>query len=55
MMRQLWDMMQGTRNGPQAALMKPVIENLTVEDMTGIVAYLAALMPLTESGPAAAP
>ena len=53
MMRQLWDMKQGTRNGPQVALMKPVIENLTVEDMTGIVAYLASLMPLP--GPVAAP
>ena len=53
MMRQLWDMKQGTRNGPQVALMKPVIENLTVEDMTGIVAYLASLMPLTEAGPTA--
>ena len=46
MMRQLWDMRQGTRNGPQAALMMPIIENLTVEDMTNIVAYLASLMPL---------
>ena len=53
MMRQLWDMKQGTRNGPEAALMKPVIENLTVEDMTGIVAYLASLMPLP--GPVAPP
>ena len=53
MMRQLWDMKQGTRNGPQVALMKPVIENLTVEDMTGIVAYLASLMPLP--GPVAPP
>ena len=53
MMRQLWDMKQGSRNGPQVELMKPVIENLTVEDMTGIVAYLASLMPLP--GPVAAP
>ncbi len=53
MMRQLWDMKQGTRRGPQAALMMPIIENLTVEDMTNIVAYLASLMPLP--GPVAAP
>jgi cytochrome c553 len=53
MMRQLWDMRQGTRKGPQAALMMPVIENLTVEDMTNIVAYLASLMPLP--GPVAPP
>jgi len=53
MMRQLWDMRQGTRKGPQAALMMPIIENLTVEDMTNIVAYLASLMPLP--GPVAPP
>jgi cytochrome c553 len=53
MMRQLWDMRQGTRKGPQAALMMPVIEKLTVEDMTNIVAYLASLMPLP--GPVAPP
>jgi len=55
MMRQLWDMKRGTRNGPQVALMKPVIQDLTVADMTDIVAYLASMMPLTEAGPVAAP
>lgn len=55
MMRQLWDMKQGTRRGPQAALMMPVIEDLTVADMTDIVAYLASMMPLTDAGPVAAP
>ena len=53
MMRQLWDMKQGTRKGPQAALMMPIIENLTVEDMTNIVAYLASVLPLP--GPVAPP
>jgi len=53
MMRQMWDMKQGTRKGPNAALMMPVIEKLTVEDMTNIVAYLASLMPLP--GPVAPP
>jgi len=43
MMRQLWDMRQGTRNGLQAQLMKPVIANLSVDDMTDIVAYLASV------------
>jgi cytochrome c553 len=47
MMRQLWDMKQGTRNGVAAALMKPTIANLTVEDMTAIVAYLASITPPT--------
>lgn len=45
MMRQLWDMKVGTRNGPQAVLMQPVIENLSVDDMRDIVAYLASLTP----------
>ena len=50
MMRQLWDMQQGTRNGRQAALMQPVLTSLSVDDMTDIVAYLASLTP---PGPAA--
>jgi len=53
MMRQLWDMREGTRKGPNVPLMMPVIENLSVEDMTNIVAYLASLMPLP--GPVAPP
>ena len=44
-MRQLWDMKMGTRKGPQAALMAPVIANLTMDDMTDIVAYLASITP----------
>lgn len=47
MMRQLYDMKQGTRNGASAQLMKPVIANLNIEDMTNIVAYLASIVPLT--------
>lgn len=45
MMRQLWDMKAGTRRGPQVVLMRPTLENLTVDDMTAIVAYLASLTP----------
>jgi len=47
MMRQLYDMKVGTRNGVGAALMMPVIANLTVDDMTDIVAYLASVEPPT--------
>ena len=47
MMRQLYDMKVGTRNGVGAQLMQPVIANLTVEDMTNIVAYLASITPPT--------
>jgi len=34
-------------------MMMPIIDNLTVEDMTNIVAYLASMMPLP--GPVASP
>lgn len=46
MMRQMWDMRVGSRRGPQAQLMKPIVDKLTVADMTDIVAYLASVMPL---------
>ena len=41
-MRQLWDMKQGTRVSP---LMAPAIENLTQQDMLAISAYIASLDP----------
>ncbi len=41
--RQLNDFRQGTRNGEMAALMKPVVEKLTSEDILNIVAYLASV------------
>jgi len=47
MMRQLYDMKRGTRNGLWAQLMQPVVANLTVDDMTAIVAYLASITPPT--------
>jgi cytochrome c553 len=40
--RQLWDIQQGTRNGPQAQLMKLVVANLTQEDLVAIAAYIAS-------------
>lgn len=45
MMRQLWDMKRGTRNGVYTELMKPVVAPLTADDMTAIVAYLASIKP----------
>ena len=39
-MRQLWDMKQGTRESP---LMAPVVANLTADDMLYISAYIASL------------
>ena len=41
-MRQLWDLKQGTRKGVWSPLMKPIVENLTQEDMLSIAAYVAS-------------
>jgi len=40
--RQLWDVKQGTRNSP---LMDPVVADLSAEDMLNIAAYLATQTP----------
>jgi cytochrome c553 len=42
LMRQLWDMKQGSRKNP---LMAPVLNNLSADDMLSIVAYLATQTP----------
>ena len=41
--RQLYDIQQGTRNGTMTALMKSVVAKLTAEDMLNIAAYTASL------------
>jgi len=43
--RQLWDMQQGTRNGASAMLMKLIVANLTEEDMVAIAAYVSSRVP----------
>jgi cytochrome c553 len=43
--RQLYDMQVGTRHGTWSALMKPVVEKLTAEDLVAIGAYLASVKP----------
>lgn len=45
MVRQMWDMQQGTRNGASAQLMKLVVANLTEEDMVAIAAYVTSRVP----------
>ena len=45
MVRQLYDMQSGARNGPAAQSMKPVVEKLTLDDMVSIAAYTASLNP----------
>jgi cytochrome c553 len=44
--RQLYDMQQGTRKGQWTDLMKPVVEKLTSEDMLNIAAYTASRGPV---------
>jgi cytochrome c553 len=43
--RQLFDIQQGTRNGPGVELMKVVVAKLTPDDMTSIGAYVASKFP----------
>ena len=45
MVRQLYDYKQGTRAGADAALMKPVVEKLTVDELIEIAAYVGSLAP----------
>jgi cytochrome c553 len=45
LMRQMNDMKQGARNGTWTQLMKPVVANLSEEDMLDIVAYTASRTP----------
>jgi cytochrome c553 len=44
-MRQLVDMKLGTRAGAGAVQMKPVVDGLSIDDMTAIAAHLATLPP----------
>jgi cytochrome c553 len=43
--RQMYDMQQGARNGAWTQLMKPVVANLSDEELLDIVAYTASLKP----------
>jgi cytochrome c553 len=43
--RQLWSMQNGERVGVSAALMKAVVEKLSVDDMLAIAAYTASRAP----------
>lgn len=45
LMRQLYDFRSGVRKGGASELMKPVVANLTDEDLVAIVAYLASRAP----------
>jgi cytochrome c553 len=43
--RQMWDMQQGARNSEPTKLMKPVLNNLTQEDLVAIAAYVSSRVP----------
>jgi cytochrome c553 len=45
LVRQIYDLQQGTRKGKMAPLMQPVVANLTSEDMVDIAAYVASRTP----------
>ena len=43
--RQMYDIKLGTRQGAMAALMKPVVANLTDSDIVDVIAYVSSLAP----------
>jgi len=45
LVRQMYDMQQGTRNAMWTQLMKPVVAKLSEEDMLAIAAYTSSRMP----------
>ena len=51
MVRQMWDMQQGTRNSEAAQLMRLVLANLTREDMLAIAAYVSSRPPVSTATP----
>lgn len=45
LVRQMYDMQQGTRKGEWTKLMKPVVSRLSEEDMLNIAAYVSSRIP----------
>jgi cytochrome c553 len=45
LVRQLYDMQHGVRNGQWTQLMKPVVARLSLDDMVSLAAYAASLAP----------
>ena len=43
--REIYYIQTGDRSGPSAALMKPVVEKLSGEDVLALSAYVASLQP----------
>jgi len=49
MVRQMLDMQKGNRSGPGVKWMKPVVANLTLQDMVAIAAYVSSRSPVSSS------
>jgi cytochrome c553 len=45
LVRQLYDLKHGARNGSQGVIMKSTVNNLTIDDMIALAAYMASLEP----------
>jgi cytochrome c553 len=45
LVRQLFDFRAGARNGAGAQTMKPVVDNMSLDDMIDLAAYTASLPP----------
>jgi len=50
-MRQLFDFKTGVRRGPWGELMRPVVANLSVQDLLALSAYAASIQPPTVGQP----
>lgn len=50
-MRQLFDFKTGTRRGPWGELMRPVVANLSVQELMAVSAYAASIQPPTGARP----
>jgi cytochrome c553 len=48
--RQMWDIQQGTRSAPAVQLMKLAIANLNQEDLVAIAAYVSSRVPARAGG-----
>jgi cytochrome c553 len=53
-MRQLFDMKSGTRRGPWAEVMSPMLSGMSVQDLMAVSAYAASLDPSTAAADAPA-
>jgi cytochrome c553 len=45
MVRQMWDIQQGTRSSEASQLMKIIVANLTPDDLIAIAAYVSSRVP----------